>query len=320
MKVVIAATETADFCEMMRFSQNIEHPGRAIIPLQSHDEVRRAARQGRDVLLVIDPQHILSPADEILIHELLTQQAHWCSHRYFLGNLKGFARIQSIHDLLEWIRWNESTLMQRIAEQIVCASCRLMAVFAGIMLIPAFVAIASIIKISSPGPVFYRQIRVGLHGRHFKLVKFRTMRVDAESDGPRWSTGDEDVRAFPFGRFLRKAHLDELPQLWNVIRGELCFVGPRPERPEFHSILEEHIPHFRVRTRVKPGITGWAQIRAGYAATVEDSRKKIEHDLFFMNSRGPRLRLAIIFRTLLKILHGIGSAGWSQFEKNKEIV
>ena len=140
---------------------------------------------------------------------------------------------------------------------------------AGLLLLalsPLVLFVALLVKLTSPGPVFYRQTRLGHRRQLFDIIKFRSMRVDAEKDGPRWASASKsDSRLTPIGGFLRATHLDEIPQIWNVVRGELSFVGPRPERPVFCQELEEKIPLFRLRTLVKPGITGWAQIRAGYA-------------------------------------------------------
>ena len=149
------------------------------------------------------------------------------------------------------------------------------------------------------GPVFYRQRRVGHRGAHFDLIKFRTMRMDAEKVGaPQWSSGDDDPRVTPWGKFLRKSHLDEMPQLWNVLMGDLSFIGPRPERPEFYDQLEKQIPLFGIRTWVKPGITGWAQVLGGYAASVDESRQKLEFDLYYIQHMSPAMDLTIVLKTL----------------------
>lgn len=156
---------------------------------------------------------------------------------------------------------------------------------------------------SGPGGIFFRQRRVGYHGKDFVLIKFRTMRHDAEHSGPRWASED-DSRVTPFGSFLRRTRLDELPQLWNIMRGEMSFVGPRPERQEMIEQIEETVPLFRLRLLVRPGVTGWAQIMNGYAASVEQSKKKLEYDLFYIQRMSFWLDLRICLGTLFASLFG----------------
>ncbi|MCB0328951.1 MAG: sugar transferase [Bdellovibrionales bacterium] len=166
---------------------------------------------------------------------------------------------------------------------------------------PLMVAVALAIKFSSRGPIIFRQERVGKAGALFTLYKFRTMVSDAESNGPQWAK-EKDNRITPLGNILRKTRMDELPQLVNVIRGEMSFCGPRPERPEMYEELEKHIKHYWLRTLVKPGITGWAQIQAGYAASIAESRKKLEYDLYYIQNMSPRLDLIIFIYTVLYAL------------------
>jgi exopolysaccharide biosynthesis polyprenyl glycosylphosphotransferase len=177
---------------------------------------------------------------------------------------------------------------------------------AAIMLIafaPLMGLIALILKKDSPGPVFYTQNRTGYLGKHFTLIKFRSMRIDAEKDGIQWSSKN-DHRVTAFGKFLRKTRLDELPQLINVIKGEMSFFGPRPERPEIYKELLKDIPLFSLRTLVKPGITGWAQVVAGYAASIEQSKTKLEYDLYYIQNNSPRLDLVILAKTLIVAIFG----------------
>ncbi len=180
-------------------------------------------------------------------------------------------------------------------------------ILAGVLLAvfsPLFLLVAVVSKCVSRGPVFYTQKRMGYLGKTFTLIKFRTMNEDAEQDGVQWSQLN-DRRITPFGRFLRKTRLDELPQLWNVLRGEMSFVGPRPERPEICEQLRGSISLFPMRTIIRPGITGWAQIHAGYAASVEESRIKLEYDLFYIQHTSPRLDLIVLIKTILTALEGI---------------
>ena len=158
------------------------------------------------------------------------------------------------------------------------------------------------IVIDSRGPVFYTQARVGKGGRVFNVVKFRTMRQDAEAtNGPQWA-GDNDPRVTRVGKFLRSSRLDEIPQLWCVLKGDMAFVGPRPERPEFIERLSKEIPYYGVRHMVRPGLTGWAQVRYKYGSTIEDSREKLQYDLYYIKNASIGFDLLIMFLTVKIVL------------------
>ena len=172
--------------------------------------------------------------------------------------------------------------------------------------LPLLLLVAFLIKVDSTGPVLYRQSRVGLHGRIFTMLKFRSMRVDAEVAGPCWAT-DRDPRMTRIGAFIRATRLDEVPQLLNVLRGEMSLVGPRPERPHFVQQLAAIIPRYNERTHVLPGITGWAQINYPYGASVEDARAKLAFDLVYINNRALLLDLRILLRTIPVVLFRIGA-------------
>jgi len=168
-----------------------------------------------------------------------------------------------------------------------------------------FVALA--IKLTSPGPLIYKQKRVGQDGTVFYCYKFRTMRADAEADtGATWAM-DDDPRITRVGRFLRAARLDEIPQLWNVFKGDMSLVGPRPERPEFVEGLAREIPLYHLRHAIRPGITGWAQVRYRYGSSVEDAKEKLRYDLFYIKNISPGLDLLIFLQTIKIILLGRGA-------------
>jgi len=180
------------------------------------------------------------------------------------------------------------------------------AVFGLIVSAPTMLIVALAVKIDSEGAVFYRQQRVGLHGKTFSLEKFRTMRSDAEADGvPRWSQ-ENDPRVTRLGRFLRKYRFDELPQFLNIIKGEMSFVGPRPERPEFVTTLSETIPFYEERHTVRPGLTGWAQVCYPYGSSVEDAVRKLEFELFYLKNVSILFDFAILFQTIRIVLLGRG--------------
>jgi sugar transferase (PEP-CTERM system associated) len=172
---------------------------------------------------------------------------------------------------------------------------------------PIIAVTAVLIALEGGGPIIYRQERVGLRGRTFDVLKFRSMRQDAEKDGQaRWAS-EGDTRITRLGRVLRRARIDELPQLWNVLRGEMSFVGPRPERPVFVSMLTEQVPFYAVRLSVKPGLTGWAQVRYSYGATVEQSMHKLEYDLYYIKNHSLLLDVRILFETVRVVLLGRGA-------------
>ncbi len=172
---------------------------------------------------------------------------------------------------------------------------------------PIFALMALAIRLESRGPIFYRQERVGQGGKVFRLLKFRTMSDGAEKEtGPVWATKN-DPRVTRVGRFLRRSRLDEFPQIVNVLRGEVSFVGPRPERPAFVAALKQGIPYYIERLSVKPGITGWAQIRHPYGSTVEDAIWKLEYDLFYIKNMSIFLDLLILFSTVQVVLFGRGA-------------
>ena len=172
---------------------------------------------------------------------------------------------------------------------------------------PIMLLTAIAIKLESEGPVFYRQERVGFNGKTFKVTKFRSMRTDAEKDGqPRWATAN-DSRITRVGNIIRLLRIDELPQLFNVLSGDMSLVGPRPERPFFVDQLTAEIPYYAVRHSIKPGVTGWAQVRYKYGATVEDSQEKLQYDLYYVKNHSLFLDFVILFETVGVVLTGKGA-------------
>jgi exopolysaccharide biosynthesis polyprenyl glycosylphosphotransferase len=170
----------------------------------------------------------------------------------------------------------------------------------GIILLPFEIVIALLVALTSRGPIIYKQVRVGEKGKEFTLYKFRSMRMDAEKSGAQWAQ-KKDARTTPIGGILRASHLDELPQLWNIIRGDLSFVGPRPERPEFVAKLEARIPYYEARLFIKPGVTGWAQIHHRADLTDEDVAQKLQYDIYYLKNRSPILDWTIVLKTIKSI-------------------
>jgi sugar transferase (PEP-CTERM system associated) len=182
----------------------------------------------------------------------------------------------------------------------------LAALIGAFLSLPIALVTAILIKLDSRGPIFYKQERVGKNGRPFVLIKFRSMRVDAEMDGPVWASKDDD-RTTRVGRVIRKIRVDEIPQFWNILRGEMSFVGPRPERPHFVAQLAREIPYYEQRHLIAPGLTGWAQINYPYGASIEDARQKLQYDLFYIKKYSLVFDAIILFETIKIILFGRGA-------------
>lgn len=177
-----------------------------------------------------------------------------------------------------------------------------LAVVGLVLAAPLMLLTALAVRLSSPGPALYHQVRVGQNGRHFTVHKFRSMRQDAEAaSGAVWAQRN-DPRITPIGRFRRKTRLDELPQLWNVLVGDMSFVGPRPERPEFVNTLSEQIPFYRQRHVVKPGVTGWAQVMYTYGASIEDAVEKLQYDLFYIKHLSVGFDVFVLFKTVQTVV------------------
>ncbi len=223
----------------------------------------------------------------------------------FFERVRGQVRIDSLR--ASWLIYGEGfrqgwgrTLVKRIFD--IVASIGLL-----ILAAPVMVLAALAIVIEDGAPVFYRQERVGLGGRLFKVTKFRSMRRDAERDGkPRWAAANDD-RVTRVGRFIRKVRIDELPQLFNVLKGEMSLVGPRPERPFFVDQLTRDIPFYAVRHCVKPGVTGWAQVRYQYGSSVDDAINKLQYDLYYVKNHTLFLDTVVLFETVRVVLTGDGA-------------
>ena len=183
---------------------------------------------------------------------------------------------------------------------------RMVAFIGAVLSIPIVILTAILIKLDSAGPIFYRQERIGKNGRKFVLIKFRSMRVDAEQDGPVWAVKDDD-RTTRVGRIIRKIRIDEIPQFWNILCGDMNFVGPRPEREHFVAQLAQEIPYYEQRHLIAPGLTGWAQIKYAYGASIEDARQKLQYDLFYIKNQSLILDAIIMFETIKIILFGRGA-------------
>ena len=205
-----------------------------------------------------------------------------------------------------WLIFSSRGRRARLNEIACAVMHRSVALVGAILSLPIALVTALLIKIESRGPVFYKQERVGKNGRPFTLMKFRSMRVDAEKNGPVWAQTEDD-RTTRIGRIIRKIRVDEIPQFWNILRGDMNFVGPRPERQHFISQLAQEISFYEQRHLIAPGLTGWAQIKYPYGASVEDARRKLEYDLYYIKNQSITLDATIMFETIKTILLGRGS-------------
>jgi exopolysaccharide biosynthesis polyprenyl glycosylphosphotransferase len=250
-----------------------------------------------DVNVIVVPMHMEGVEScRELLESAMTRGVNVIDLPHFAENLLGKIPIESLNE-----RW---MITHALGEPRYYDSLKRgfevgFAAVLGTVLVPLMLLIAIAVRLSSKGPVIYSQKRVGKHGRIFTLYKFRSMRVDAEKAGAQWkASGMADPRLTFIGRILVRCHLDELPQLWNILCGDLSFVGPRPERPEFVITLKQQIPFFETRHLVLPGITGWAQIKYRYGSSVDDSARKLEYDINYIKNRSLPFDAAIVVKTL----------------------
>nr|WP_315459397.1 TIGR03013 family XrtA/PEP-CTERM system glycosyltransferase [uncultured Sphingorhabdus sp.] len=252
-----------------------------------------------EVVLALEERRNALPLDDLL--RIKTTGVHVNDISTFLERETGRVDLDSVNP--SWLIFSDGFSSGRRLSGI---AKRLFDIAASSILLfftaPVILLFALLVKLESKGPAFYRQVRVGLFGQPYSVLKLRSMRTDAESAGQAvWAQKDDD-RVTRVGRFIRKVRIDELPQTWNVLKGEMSFVGPRPERPEFVADLEQQLSYYAERHMVKPGITGWAQINYPYGASIEDSRHKLEYDLYYAKNYTPFLDLLILLQTIRVIL------------------
>jgi sugar transferase (PEP-CTERM system associated) len=206
-----------------------------------------------------------------------------------------------------WLIFSGRGRQGRLSAAVRTAVHRAVALVGALLALPIALVTALLIKLDSRGPILYSQERVGKNGRAFRVYKFRSMRTDAEKDGPVWASKSGDARTTRVGRVIRKIRVDEIPQFWNILRGDMNFVGPRPERPHFVRQLAEEIPFYDQRHLIAPGLTGWAQIKYPYGASIEDARQKLQYDLYYIKNQSLVLDAVIMFETVKTILFGRGA-------------
>ena len=252
-----------------------------------------------EVVLALEERRNALPLKDLL--RIKTTGVHVNDISTFLERETGRVDLQSVNP--SWLIFSDGFSSGRMLSGVfkrlfdIVASLVLL-LFAG----PVILLTALAVKLESKGPAFYRQRRVGLYGVGFDCIKLRSMRQDAEVNGQAVWAEKDDPRITRIGRFIRKVRIDELPQCWSVLKGEMSFVGPRPERPQFVEDLEQQLPYYAERHMVKPGITGWAQINYPYGASIEDSRQKLEYDLYYAKNYSPFLDLLILLQTIRVVL------------------
>jgi sugar transferase (PEP-CTERM system associated) len=251
-----------------------------------------------EVVLALEERRNALPLKDLL--RIKTAGVHVNDFSSFIERETGRVDLDSVNP--SWLIFSDGFSSGRIVSS---AAKRVFDVVASALLLlltaPVIILFAVLVKLDSKGPAFFRQNRVGLYGQHFDIIKLRSMRTDAEVNGAQWASKN-DPRVTRLGRFIRKVRIDELPQTWSVLKGEMSFVGPRPERPEFVASLEEQLSYYAERHMVKPGITGWAQVNYPYGASIEDARHKLEYDLYYAKNYTPFLDLIIILQTLRVVL------------------
>ncbi len=261
-------------------------------------------KQATMILLLPD-----APIDDDIAHDLLEAKLRGSmvvDIRSFYEHVVQRLPLSQIND--EWLLQTEGFSLntrgslRRLKRALdVLISLLLLIPAAPIMLITAI-----IVRLESPGPVIYKQDRVGLFEKEFTVYKFRSMRADAEKNGAVWASA-KDTRVTKFGKFIRKVRIDELPQIWNILKGDMSFIGPRPERMAFVTKLKETIPYYSLRHTVKPGLTGWAQVCYPYGASEEDARRKLEYDLYYIKNMSILLDINIVFKTVGVVLFPKGA-------------
>lgn len=265
-----------------------------------HNLTRHVQNLGvSEVVLALEERRNALPLKDLL--RIKTAGVHVNDFSTFVERETGRVDLDTVNP--SWLIFSDGFSSGRMVSS---AAKRLFDIAASLLLLfftlPVIALFAALVKLDSKGPAFYRQTRVGLFGQTFDLIKLRSMRTDAEADGKAVFAAENDPRVTGVGRFIRKLRIDELPQAWSVLKGQMSFVGPRPERPEFVADLEDKLAYYAERHMVKPGITGWAQINYPYGANLEDSRHKLEYDLYYAKNYTPFLDLLILLQTLRVVL------------------
>ncbi len=304
---IIFAGVTPEVTELIKIIQNEPQLGYSVLEVIDKNESSPLALAHANII-VLAPHMIVNENLMKGLYQSLFHQVSIVSLADFYESV--MHRIPPFTFSEGWFVANLREQQKKIYDRFKIMIDYALAVILGLFFIVTAPFVALAIKINSKGPVFFKQDRVGRQGTIFTVFKYRTMKAlnadgGAEMQGPQFAS-DKDSRITAVGNFLRKTRLDEIPQFWNILKGEMSFIGPRPERPEFVSQLTEKMPYYALRHLIKPGLTGWAQVHKSYYGTLEENLRKLEYDLFYIKNRGLALDISIILRTVNTILRLAG--------------
>jgi exopolysaccharide biosynthesis polyprenyl glycosylphosphotransferase len=310
--VLLGRTEPSDeIVETLRAARfECRIVAQVVGPIESEDERTKLLDDVRSLMRSHSAHELIVTSNDLrvlpgLVEECVTTGVRVVSASRLVERYMGRVPVDSI-DTHWYLSLPDNDLWERpyaVVRRIVDLVLSVIISIPYLVLLPV---LAGLIKLESPGPVFLVQRRLGQHGREFNLLKLRTMRPQAEAEGGAQFAAKGDPRITRVGKLLRGSRLDEVPQLLNIVRGEMSFIGPRPERPEFMELLESQIPRFGARLLVKPGLTGWAQVKGGYASTIPEMTRKLEYDLYYIKNRSLRLDLQILANTFVTVLGFVG--------------
>lgn len=269
-----------------------EHPQSGFQYQKSYNSIEEVSENTEDCVLVINKDVW---KNKYFLKNFYAKKCEIIDLAQIYENLLGRIPVEGIDE--NWFMHRSDIGNPKITEYIYKFIDKILAFSIIVLLFPIFILISLLVKVTDGGKILYKQDRVGRYGRIFTLYKFRSMTENAEKDGPVWSP-EEDDRTTKIGKVLRKTHLDELPQMFNVLKGDIMLVGPRPERPEFVEKLEKEIPFYHLRHIITPGFTGWAQIKFRYARSVMDAKTKFEYDLYYLKNRNIFMDIGILLRTI----------------------
>ncbi|HZZ99726.1 MAG TPA: sugar transferase [Candidatus Paceibacterota bacterium] len=302
--IVSAEASAQEMIALVKNHPQLGYELTAVIAPDQTAELERIVSEGKLDVIVIGPDAYRVPAIIETFYHALRKKIAFYSLSSFFERLTGRVPLGAINQIWFLDNFTESTKRPyESAKRVLDAFFGFIFGLISLIFYP-FIILA--IELNSPGPIFYTQVRIGQMGKPFKIVKFRTMIPNAEAGtGAIWAT-DHDTRVTAVGRFLRRSRLDELPQLWNIVRGDMSLVGPRAERPEFHDELRSQIPFYEERYLIKPGLSGWAQINFRYGSSVEDAAEKLQYDLYYIKNRSFALDLGIVLKTIRIALQQAG--------------
>ncbi len=273
-----------------------------VVPLETPLPEICTASKSEQIVIALDDRRGTMPIKELLACKLKGIEIH--EGITFFESITGKILVENVNPA--WLIFSDGFRANRLSYFFKRIQDIALSLFGLLVSLPITLPVALLIKLESPGPIFYRQERVGEHGIPYLVIKFRSMREDAEKDGAVWAMKN-DTRVTRVGDVIRKVRIDEIPQMWNVLKGEMSFVGPRPERPVFVEKLTESIPYYSLRHSVKPGISGWAQICYPYGASEEDALRKLEYDLYYIKNQSIFMDMLVIFSTIKTVLFQKGS-------------